>query len=151
MGYRMVREEDQSVVLLSIKPEYAELILNGEKTVEFRKTMFSQEPTAVVFYATSPVKKVIGYSKIAFIEESSPASLWRRHRQNGGIEYDTFKDYYASNGKGIAIGLADVTTLRTPRELPSLSNCKAPPQSFIYISPKAFSALKTGDRTRNKK
>jgi len=48
-------------VLLSIKPEYAEKILNGEKKYEFRKVLPKNKSiTKVIIYATMPIGKVIG-------------------------------------------------------------------------------------------
>ena len=46
-------------VLLSIKPEFAEKILNGAKRYEFRKQAFAQPVEAVVLYATKPVGKIV--------------------------------------------------------------------------------------------
>ena len=44
-------------VLLSIKPKYVDLILNGEKKYEFRRKIFRNETNKVYVYCTSPVKK----------------------------------------------------------------------------------------------
>ena len=46
--------------LLSIKPEYAEKILKGEKLVEFRIVAFAQEVSKIFIYATSPVCRIVG-------------------------------------------------------------------------------------------
>jgi predicted transcriptional regulator len=48
-------------VLLSIKPEYAELIKSGLKKYEFRRKIFKKAGHSKVFiYSTSPVKKITG-------------------------------------------------------------------------------------------
>lgn len=50
-------------IIISLKPEYAELIYSGKKTIEWRHTF----PNKVLFcdrvyiYETAPVKKVTGY------------------------------------------------------------------------------------------
>ncbi|WP_369009144.1 ASCH domain-containing protein, partial [Escherichia coli] len=47
-------------VLLSIKPEFAEKILNGTKRFEFRKGIFKNpQISTVVIYATMPLGKVV--------------------------------------------------------------------------------------------
>ena len=52
-------------VLLSIKPEFAELIFKGTKKFEFRKSIFkNSEIKTVVVYASSPMQKVIGEFEI---------------------------------------------------------------------------------------
>jgi predicted transcriptional regulator len=47
-------------ILLSIKPEYAELILEGKKTIELRKSYPAKIFSKIYLYATAPVKKVVG-------------------------------------------------------------------------------------------
>ena len=53
-------------VLLSIKPEYVELIFSGAKTVELRRVV----PRAVlpnsdlIIYSTSPQKSIVGKARI---------------------------------------------------------------------------------------
>ena len=46
-------------ILLSIKPEYAEKILSGEKRYEFRRKLCKREIDKIYIYATRPVQKVI--------------------------------------------------------------------------------------------
>jgi predicted transcriptional regulator len=52
-------------ILLSIKPEWAEKIYNGEKTIEWRKSRPSidrnNRHTRVYIYETAPVKRITGY------------------------------------------------------------------------------------------
>jgi predicted transcriptional regulator len=64
------------VALLSIRPEYAEAILNGTKRVEFRRTRFSRDVSFIVIYATQPVGKVVGWFEVDGIETSTPGE-WR--------------------------------------------------------------------------
>ena len=47
-------------VLLSIKPEYAKVILQGKKQFEFRKTRCKEGIDRIIFYASSPQKEVVG-------------------------------------------------------------------------------------------
>jgi type I restriction enzyme S subunit len=50
-------------VLLSIKPQYVDEIVKGNKKYEFRKKIFKKkdEVQEIYIYSTSPVKKIIGY------------------------------------------------------------------------------------------
>ena len=69
-------------VLLSIKPEYAEKILSGEKRYEFRRALFKNpEIKKVVIYATSPIKKVIGEFDIECILTLELEDLWRKTKK----------------------------------------------------------------------
>lgn len=52
-------------ILLSIKPEWAEKIYNGEKTIEWRKSRprldRNNHHTRVYIYETAPVKRITGH------------------------------------------------------------------------------------------
>lgn len=73
-------------VLLSIKPEFAEKILNGTKKFEFRKGIFKNNNiTTVVIYATMPVGKIVGQFSIDEILKNDPESLWVKTKKYAGI------------------------------------------------------------------
>ena len=48
-------------VLLSIKPDYVEKILDGSKKYEFRKIIFNDNIQRIMIYSSSPVKKIVGF------------------------------------------------------------------------------------------
>ena len=47
-------------VILSIKPEFVEKIINGEKKFEYRRKIFKKDVEKVLIYASSPIKLVVG-------------------------------------------------------------------------------------------
>ena len=49
--------------LLSIKPEFVNEILAGNKKYEYRKKIFKQDIDAIVIYASMPMGKIIGEFK----------------------------------------------------------------------------------------
>lgn len=54
--------------LLSIKPEFVEKILSGEKLVEYRKAVFKRpEVKSVVIYSTMPDGLIVGEFEIGQI------------------------------------------------------------------------------------
>ena len=65
-------------VLLSIKPEFAEKILNGSKRYEFRKQGFSKPVDMVILYATKPVGKIVGEFKLKKVHEGMLEQIWRQ-------------------------------------------------------------------------
>ena len=83
-------------VLLSIKPEFAEKILDGTKRFEFRKGIFkNQEISIVVIYATMPLGKVVGQFQIETILSGEPESLWKETKKYAGISKQFFDSYYS--------------------------------------------------------
>ena len=120
------------VALLSIKPQYAQAILDGSKKVEFRKSNFRRTISHIVIYATAPVMRVIGWFKPGKVRVSSPSQLWRRFSSVGGIVRQDFDRYYANAESGVAIGVN--SPKRFKRDLPlSAVTASPPPQNYIYL------------------
>lgn len=72
--------------LLSVKPEYAEKILSGEKIYEFRRRIFKRKDVDIlVIYATRPQCRVVAEARIGGIMESTPEDIWKRTNRYGGI------------------------------------------------------------------
>ncbi|MDY0903082.1 ASCH domain-containing protein [Pantoea agglomerans] len=121
-------------VLLSIKPEYVDKILSGEKRFEFRKVSFSEQGiTNVLIYATKPVGKLVGEFEVTNIHEGSPEFIWKLTKPFAGIEKKYFDSYYEGRNKAVAIAIGKVNVFETPMDLNSLGERITPPQSFCYI------------------
>lgn len=129
------------IALLSIHPRFADLIMKGKKRVEFRKSKFRQEISHVVVYATSPVKRILGYFEVSHIFEGSPQELWDRYGEIGGASRSEFHDYFDSAERGVAIGIAKLRVMRKPMPISALGNSASPPQSFMYLSDKTFKVI----------
>ena len=91
-------------VLISIRPEYVEKILNGEKTIEIRKTMPKCElPCKVYIYCTKPRQWLMDSPFSAF----SPEQLWWQdgklyNGKENSLWNPKFKNPCFLNGKVIA-------------------------------------------------
>lgn len=97
--------------LLSVKPEYAEKILSGEKIYEFRRRIFKRKDVDIlVIYATRPQCRVVAEARIGGIMESTPEDIWKRTNRYGGISHDRFMDYFA----GRETALCHRTAIRAP-------------------------------------
>lgn len=125
----------QMKAILSIKPEYVERILSGEKTYEFRRRIFKRpEVDTLVIYATMPVGKVVAEAGITGVLESSPEDIWEKTSRHAGISEDRFKAYFHGRNVAYAIGIGDVHAFRRPLTLAEYSpDISRAPQSFVYI------------------
>lgn len=121
-----------STMLLSIKPEYAKLIMQGKKQFEFRKTKCRNGITRIVFYASSPQKEVVGEAEIDEILKDTPARIWKQTKEAAGISQKFFSQYYAGKDRAIAYRLKNVVVYDQPRAL-SEYGIEHAPQSFVYI------------------
>ena len=93
-------------VLLSIKPKYAELILDGEKKYEFRRAIFKNPSVKkVVIYASSPISKVIGEFEIDDILSLKLSELWKHTMEYSGIDKDFYDSYFSGKDIGLKKGV----------------------------------------------
>lgn len=121
-------------VILSIKPEYANKILDGSKRFEFRKANFSVDQVAVVLiYATKPVGKVIGEFTVERIHVDKPSEIWRKTRSHAGVDKRFFDEYYRNRSVAVAIEVNKVQRYETPKELDDFGPGITAPQSFRYV------------------
>lgn len=119
-------------VLLSIKPQYVNSILSGEKKYEFRKVRCRQEVDKIVIYATSPIKMVLAEAEIEEIIEDSILNVWNKTKEFSGISYKFFRSYFKGRDSAIAYKLKNVVRYENPRTLLDYGVSSAP-QSFVYI------------------
>ena len=118
--------------LLSIKPEFVKKIISGEKKYEYRKRIFKQKIESVVIYCTMPVGKVVGEFTIDKILNDSPEKLWAKTKEESGISYNFFMDYFNNKEKGYALKIDDLNLYDNPISKDSIADFHAP-QSFKYV------------------
>lgn len=121
-----------STMLLSIKPKYAKVILEGKKQYEFRKSKPKEGINRIIFYASSPQKQVVGEAAIDQILEGTPEEIWEIAKIAAGITKKFYYSYYAGKDKAVAYKLKDVMIYDTPKALSDYGISQAP-QSFIYL------------------
>jgi predicted transcriptional regulator len=122
-------------VLLSIKPEFAEKILLGQKLYEFRKVL-PKDPgvKTIVIYATLPLGKVVGEFDIAEILSDTPRKIWHETADLSGITKRFFNDYFQGREVAHAIKVKKVRRYASPVELSSILASGIAPQSFCYLN-----------------
>lgn len=121
-------------VLLSIKPEYAEKILEGKKRFEFRKSIPRMPGIkTVVIYATMPVGKVVGEFDIEELLSDSPGDLWAITSEYSGITKRFFNTYFQGRETAHAIKIRVARRYKRPLDLKTILGNRSAPQSFCYI------------------
>ena len=121
-------------VLLSIKPKFAESIIDGRKKYEFRKNAFSKKNIGRVYiYSTNPIKKIVGIFRINNIIEDRPSTLWSQLKDDAGISEKEFFDYFKNREIGFAFEIVEVEKFENPMDPKIIFPNFVPPQSFCYI------------------
>ena len=122
-------------VLLSIKPEYAEKILSGEKRFEFRKALFkNKDVKTVVIYATMPIGKIVGEFEFDGVVTGTPDAVWLETENQSGITQDFFEQYFSGREMAHAIKVGNVKRYCEPLSLKSIVPNGLAPQSYRYLS-----------------
>lgn len=125
-------------ILLSIKPEYVERILDGTKRFEFRRRIHNRaDVNAVLIYATMPVGRVVGEFTIERIHSQPPSSLWNRTKSQSGITRKFFREYFEGRKIAHAIEIKSVKKFDEPQPLSNYLQSGVAPQSYAYIPTEA--------------
>ncbi len=117
-------------ILLPIKPEYSQKILDGSKRFEFRTRIAKRPIDKIYIYETSPTMKVVGEVDVLDVIEDNIESLWKKTKRFGGICKDAFFDYFNNKEKGYAYKLGSFNKYDEPLNLDSF-DIDSPPQSFL--------------------
>lgn len=132
----MAPQPTRTVVLMSIHPRYAGLILSGRKQVEFRRARIRGPISHVLIYETAPVQRVTGFFEVAGVDEADPQSIWETYEAVAGINHAAFWNYFAGRKTAVAIRVGRVVSLRQQVRLASFEARPVVPQSFRYVSPR---------------
>ena len=129
---------------MSIKPQFAEAILDGRKFVEFRKRRLAPDVTTVLIYTTMPTGMVTGYFDVAGYDIGSPTQVWEQHKQHGGITRAAYREYFQGSPTAVGIRVCRARPLATPLRLVDLVDGLRAPQSFVYLDRAHVEELITG-------
>ncbi|MCY4069445.1 MAG: hypothetical protein OXE79_10145 [Acidimicrobiaceae bacterium] len=125
------------MVVLSLKPRFAEAILAGVKTVELRRTVPRIEvPTRALLYATTPLRALLGTCVISRVQTAGLAALWSEYGSRADLSHQEFRQYFEGVAAGTALELAQPQALSQPiplRDLRTRQDGFRPPQSYSYV------------------
>ena len=119
-------------ILLSIKSEYANKIISGEKKYEFRKALPKQRVDSIVLYITSPQCKVIAQVQVKGTIVDSVARIWDITKKDAGISHKKYLQYFKNKKAAKAFVLGEVT-LYSEEKILNEFGINSAPQSFVYL------------------
>ena len=136
----------QRDVVLSIKPQYSDKIIEGLKTVELRRRFPVSAPhgTIAYIYSTSPVRAIVGSAQIKDVMKLPVSEIWKRFSKEAFIEKADFEKYFEGTDFGFALLFEQVKPLDEPITLEVLRQQFdfTPPQSFLYAKRDLRKALR---------
>lgn len=133
-------------VLLSIRPKHADNIIEGIKTVEFRRRFPADarvRGATVWIYSTAPVKQIIGMATVMSVERMALPKLWISHQDAGAVDRHVFDDYFAGATEGHAILLSGIRKLATTVGADDLKALDfSAPQSYRFVTEPVLDMLR---------
>lgn len=140
-GITPIQMPCEHTLLMSLRPEFAESILQGRKTIEFRRRFSKKyEGATIVFYISHPVKQFMFTATIAKVDHRQTEFLWNDYHEEGGISQSYFDQYFSGTTYGYAIRLSNVTKIPNQIELEQAKEISPkfrPPQSFQKLQPRS--------------
>jgi predicted transcriptional regulator len=117
-----------SDVLMSIRPVYADAILDGSKTVELRRRRPSfTRGSRVLVYSSSPSQQLKGTFDVGLIHGDEPDVLWEKIGEQAGIDRAGFDAYFEGCAMAYAI------EVENPRRIKPRRLAIRPPQSYLFL------------------
>ena len=127
-----------SAALFSIRPQFAQAILRGEKKFEFRTKACKRKLTTMFIYATKPIGMVIGEVSIETVISEEPEELWKLTHNAAGISKSEFDQYFREREKAYAYKLRNPIAYNQGILLEDLG-IKQAPQSYCYMEDRLYS------------
>lgn len=121
----------EKAVLLSIRPRFADAILNGEKPYEYRRVApVLDTPYTAIIYATGDVGAVIGTATVPHVIRGSTASIVERADTRPSSP-ERIEQYLRGGRSPGALRMADPQRV-DPVPLRRVTDGD-PPQNFVYL------------------
>jgi predicted transcriptional regulator len=133
-----------SAILLSVKPKFADLIIEGSKLVELRRSIPALSVGIIAIYSSSPIQSIVALADVKEIVEASPSKLWAISKENGGgLTKIELMAYFDSKKTGYALMLENVRIFTKPISPKKIFKIFTAPQSFKYLSAKELQKLES--------
>ena len=121
-------------VLMSIRPQFCHLILDGKKFCEYRKKIFvNSDVDKVYIYATKPICMIVGCFTVDSIITDTPSKVWSMTHEHGGITKKQFFDYFKGHSVAHAIEIHEVVELDIPINPKEVIKGFTAPQNYCYL------------------
>ena len=121
-------------IILSIRPNFCNMIFSGQKKYEYRKRVFTRSDVDKVYvYASKPICKIVGFFTIDEVIEDSPNVMWEKTHEGSGITKEYFDAYFRGCDMAHAIAIGEVVKLDTPIDPKEVIKNFTAPQNYRYV------------------
>lgn len=121
-----------TVLLLSIRPQAAQQILQGSKSYEYRRCCHSKTVTTLLLYVTAPVQRVVASVEVLSCLQGTPEQLWQQTAAGAGATKEQVLCYLQGCTRACVLELGAVHRFALPKTLEAYGVRQAP-RSFVYL------------------
>lgn len=140
----------ERVVLLSVRSPHLERILDGSKTVEFRRRPWNVPAGSVVLlYGSRDRRAIVGSFIVDETKTASVEYLWRTHGDRSGLTKREYLCYFEGAPSATAISVSEVRVLPQPLTLAELRRRRPEfhiPQSYRFMEEAELGVVLNGER-----
>lgn len=119
-------------IIISIRPQYAEMIFSWEKKYELRRVFTKREVEKMIIYETNPVKQIIWEVEVEKVLYDMPYNFWKNIIREACVDIDFFDKYFEWKQYGYAIKLKNPKRYISSKRLEDFWIQRAP-QSFCFL------------------
>lgn len=117
--------------VFALKPEWADLILSGAKTVEIRRGRMNRMIDRMLIYRTG-AGLIVGEARVKGIHAAPPETIWREYGTASRIPKNLFDEYAKGADRLYAYRLENPIRYKRPKTLSEVG-LKRAPQSWCYL------------------
>jgi predicted transcriptional regulator len=142
------RPDIKNDILISIRPDYADQIIEGCKTVELRRR-FTEEVdrnTRLFIYSSNPVGAIVACARIDKVTKLSVKQIWKKFHKEACVDKVFFEEYFDGTDFGFVVSLGKVTPLNESLDREDILDLWGirPPQSYMYLPADVATAISSG-------
>lgn len=128
-------EPEERALFISVKPRYANAILEGTKTVELRRTRPNlPDGSLVILYSSTPTRAVVGWAHLTGVRVGTPTEIWDKYGTAAAIDEPDYDAYFDGADQAFAFELNSVVAAVQPIPLDVIRSIGIqPPQSWRYV------------------
>ena len=117
-------------LIISIKPQFVDKILKGEKKYEFRRRIYKQDVDKIYIYQTLPDAGIVAHFTPGEIIKDTPENLWKNFKDVSGTTRESLLTYLHDKDEAYAIEITDLKIY----DVPIIPEGIQAPQSYKYIN-----------------
>lgn len=117
--------------VFALKPEWADLILSGTKTVEIRRSRMKRMIDRMLIYRTG-TGLIVGEARVKGMHAAPPEIIWRGYGTESRIPKNLFEEYAKGADRLYAYRLENPIRYGKPKTLSDIG-LKRAPQSWCYL------------------